>query len=180
MLTIYRGDIDYEIPYKRGNIVRAYGATGNGVFYFWNVKDTNYYIFNISDFEDLISLCGTIVLCLSGEFNATVNTSWGSVTFKDIVYSGVVTRTIKINVTGVLTSGTDYTVTLPAGIIQVLDGVWVSSACEGENLGVITGLMFDRRTLRIVPTQNITGSSSGQGKTFYLSFTFSQLLTRGE
>lgn len=179
MLTNYRGDIDYEIPYKNGHIVRAYGSTGNGVFYFFCVYDS-YYIFNISDFEDLISLCGTTVLCLSGEFNASVNTSWGTVTFKDIVCGGVVTRTIKINVTGVLTSGTAYNVALPNGIIQVLDGVWISSACEGENLGVITGLMSDRRTLRIVPTQNITGSSNGQGKTFYISFTFSQLLTRGE
>lgn len=180
MRAYYRGDIDYEMPYKNGNIVRAYGTTGNGVFCLWNVYEPNYYLFNIINFEDLISLCGTTVLCLSGEFNASVNTSWGAVTFKDIVYSGVVTRTIKINVTGVLTSGTAYTVTVPDGIIQVLDGVWVSSACEGENLGVITGLMHDRRTLRIVPTQNITGSSSGQGKTFYISFTFSQLLTRGE
>lgn len=177
MLINYRGYIDYELYYNNGDIVRANSTTGNGVFYFCNLKEMRIAIIN---FEDLISRCGTLAVCLNGEFNASVNTSWGSVTFKDIVYCGVVTRTIKINVTGVLTSGTAYTLTLPSGLIQVLDSVWISSACEGENAGVITGLMFDNRTLRIIPTQNITGTSSSQGKTFYMSFTFSQLLNRGE
>lgn len=180
MLTNYKGDIEYELTYFNGDIVRAAGTSGYGVFYFWNVERDDER-FNITNFENLISLCGTLVVCLSGKIKVTVNTRWGRVTFTDTIYCGNVTRTVVINVTGVLSAGTAYTVNIPRGsIISTLSDTWITSSCDSENNGVITGLIYDENIFYMVPTQNITGTSNSQGKTFFMSFNFSQMITRGE
>lgn len=172
MLVNYKGEFNPEITYLYGDVFKAKTEAGHGVFVVVSTDSQN-----ITDTTHLISLVGDGIICLSGEFSAIVNTSNGHLSYTDVVYGGVVTRTVNIYLTSAATTGLFIESTVSSMLIKCGEDISLTASTYGYDDGVVIGVLDGGNRFRAITTNNIPNSNSY--KSFYLSFTFSQNIFAG-
>lgn len=172
MLINYKGEFNPEITYLYGDVFKAKTEAGHGVFVVVSTDSQN-----ITDTTHLISLVGMGIICLSGEFSAVVTTPEGHLSYTDVVYGGVVTRTVNIYLTSPTSAGLFMESTVSSMLIKCDDNISLTSSTYGYNDGVVIGVLDSGNRFRAITTNNIPNLNSY--KSFYLSFTFSQKIFAG-
>lgn len=157
-----------------GDVFKATTPSGSGTFVV-TANDE----FSIQKADDIIPKCGRGIICLSGEFSATVNTSNWRLSYTDVVYCGNVTRSVNIYLTSAVATGLLLESNIPSTLIKCDVDITLTASTYGYNDGVITGVLDGGSRFRAITTNTIP--HSGSDKSFYLSFTFSQkIFARGE
>jgi hypothetical protein len=173
MLINYRGEFNPEITYLYGDVFKAKTEAGHGVFV---VVSTD--MQNITDTTHLISLVGRGIICLSGEFSATDSKSDYILTYTDIVYCGIVTRSLNIYLTSTAVPDLFIDTYIPETLIAVPSNIKMSNTTSGYEDGMLTGLIDNKTRFRAITTNKIP--YAGSYKSFDLCFTFSQQISGGE
>ena len=172
MLVNYKGEFNPEITYLYGDVFKAKTEAGHGVFVVVSTDSQN-----ITDNTQLISRVGDGIICLSGEFRVVVNISSGRLYFTDVVYGGVVTRTVNIYLTAATSAGLFIESNVPDMLIKCDRGISLTTSTYGYNDGIVTGVLDGGNRFRAITTNSIPNLNSY--KSFYLSFTFSQKIFAG-
>ena len=173
MLVNYLGDFNAELGYRAGDVFKAKTSSGSGTFV---VTATD--IPNIPNADSIIPLCGDGIICLSGNFRATDSISDYILTYTDIVYCGIVTRSLNIYLTSTATPGLFIERNIPETLITVPSNIKVSNTTSGYEEGVLMGLIDNKTRFRAITTNKIP--YAGAYKSFDLYFTFSQQISGGE
>lgn len=173
MLVNYLGDFNAELGYRAGDVFKAKTSSGSGTFVV-----TAAHTQNIPTADSIISLCGKGIICLSGEFSAAVSISDYILTYTDIVYCGIVTRSLNIQLKTTVTPGLFIESYIPETLITVPLNIKMSNTTSGYEDGMLTGLIDSEARFRAITTNKIP--YSGSDKSFDLYFTFSQQISGGE
>lgn len=173
MLTNYRGEFNPELTYMAGDMFKAKTSSGSGTFVV-----TAAHTQNIPTADSIISRCGKGIICLSGEFRATDSKSDYILTYTDIVYCGIVTRSLNIYLTTTATPGLFIESYMPETLITVPSNIKMSNTTSGYEEGMLTGLIDNETRFRALTTNKIP--YAGSYKSFDLYFTFSQQISEGE
>nr|DAK00496.1 MAG TPA: hypothetical protein [Caudoviricetes sp.] len=172
MLTNYRGEFNPKLTYMAGDMFKATTTSGSGTF----VVTAND-VFSIQKADDIIPKCGDGIICLSGEFSATVYTSNGHLSYTDVVYCGNVTRSVNIYLTTAVATSLVIESSIPSTLIKCDADITLTTSTYGYNNGIITGVLDGGKRFRAITTNTIP--YSGSYESFYLSFTFSQKIFAG-
>lgn len=173
MLVNYLGDFNAELGYRAGDVFKAKTSSGRGTFVV-----TAAHTQNIPNADSIISHCGKGIICLSGEFRVTDSKSDYILTYTDIVYCGIVTRSLNIYLTSTAVPGLFIDSYIPETLITVPSNIKMSNTTSGYEDGMLTGLIDNETRFRALTTNKIP--YSGGYKSFDLYFTFSQQISEGE